>query len=269
VTRSRLTTVAAALLLAVVVAVELGALGLVRGAAVSADAAEAQLRATIAAEQPDLDEQEQDAQFERLQPELERLAADERPGVAIPSLALLDAQLLLTVALLTVALLVPDRLHGRLQGAVTLVGSIFVILAVVLVALATIALLALMVGLLSTPPFGTLAYVARFGFFDRGTAALVLTLLLTLKLAACGALVVAHPRVVENKGLVALAGTSLVLTIVVSFLHGLVPRVFVSLLDAVGAIVVAIVALVWAVVLLAGAVVSVVKVLRVDRALAR
>ena len=268
-TRSRLATIAAALLIAVVVAIEVGALGLVRGPAVSADAAEAQLRATIAAEQPDLDEQEQEAEFQRLRPELDRLAADERAGVAIPSLALLDAQLLFTVALMAVALLVPDRFHGRVQGVVTLVGSILVILAVVLVALATIALLALMVGLLSTPPFGTLAYVARFGFFDRGAASLVLTTLLALKLAACGALVVAHPRVVQNKGLVALAGTSFLLTIVVSFLHGLVPRLFVSLLDAVGAIVVAIVAFVWAIVLLVGALVSVVKVLRVDRALAR
>ena len=59
--------------------------------------------------------------------------------------------------------------------------------------------------------------------------------------------------------------TSLLANAVVSFLHGLVPIVLVSITDALGAIVVSVLALIWAVVLLVGALVSIVKVLRLTR----
>ena len=53
--------------------------------------------------------------------------------------------------------------------------------------------------------------------------------------------------------------TSLLANVIVSFLHGLVPSVLVSITDAIAAIIVAILALIWAIVLLVFSVVSIVK----------
>ena len=93
----------------------------------------------------------------------------------------------------------------------------------------------------------------------------MLGVILALKLAFGGLLVAAHQRFLQNKGLVLLFATSLVLQLVLSFLHGLVPHVVISIADALWAIVVAIVAVVWAVVFLIGAIVGVVNALRVAR----
>jgi hypothetical protein len=151
------------------------------------------------------------------------------PGMGIPYLALLDAMLLFTLVLMGASLIVPERVHGRVQGLATLIGSI----------------VALLTGI-------TLLMVA-FG------------LLMTLKLAAGICLVLAHPRFLQNKGLVLLLLTSLLANAVVAFLHGLVPIILVSITDAIGAIIVAVLALIWAVVLLVGALVSILKVLRLKR----
>src|SRR5690242_16770255 len=53
------------------------------------------------------------------------------PGYAIAYLALVDGALLFTVALMGAGLLIPERIHGRLQGAVTLVFSILLLLAAI------------------------------------------------------------------------------------------------------------------------------------------
>lgn len=187
------------------------------------------------------------------------------PGLGIPYLALLDALLLFTLALMGASLIVPERVHGRVQGMATLVGSIVALITGVGLLVAAIAKLLLMVALLTALPFGFIAYLAVYGFFNRGGAAATLGLLMTLKLAASVCLVLAHPRFLQNKGLVLLMLTSLLATAVVSFLHGFVPIILVSITDAIGAIIAAVLALIWAVVLLVGALVSIIKVLRLKR----
>jgi hypothetical protein len=187
------------------------------------------------------------------------------PGLGIPYLALLDGLLLLTLALMGASLLIPERVHGRVQGLVTLIGAIVALLAGLGMLFAAIALLFLMVGLFTAVPFGTLAYLAVWGFFNRGGASGTLGLLMVLKVVAAVCLVLAHQRFLQNKGLVLLVLTSLLANAIVSFLHGLVPIVLVSITDALGAIIVAILALIWAVVLLIGALVSILKVLRLKR----
>ncbi len=72
----------------------------------------------------------------------------------------------------------------------------------------------------------------------------------------------AHQRFLENKGLVILVILSLVLNVVIAFLHDLLPGFLTSITDAVAAIIVAIVGIIWSVLLLIGAVIAVLRVIR-------
>jgi hypothetical protein len=108
-------------------------------------------------------------------------------------------------------------------------------------------------------PFGTIAYLIIWGDFPRGTTTVLLSLVMFLKFVFAVFLLLAQPRFVQNKGLVALALTSMICNIVLSFLQGIVPIILVSISDAVGAIVFAVVAIVWAVVLLIGSVPGIIR----------
>src|SRR6266545_3555756 len=159
------------------------------------------------------------------------------PGRGIPYLALIDVIAFYTVALMGASLIVPKKLHGRLQGVLTLIGSIvLIIVSLILLIIAFIELL-IMVGLFFAFPFGTIAYLAIWGFFPRGDAAVILSLLMFLKLVFAGFLILAQPRFLQNKGLVALIVTSLVANIVVAFLHGFVPIILVSIVDDLAAVI--------------------------------
>jgi hypothetical protein len=188
------------------------------------------------------------------------------PGLGIPYLLLVDGLLLLTLGLMGASLLIPERVHGRVQGGITLVGGLVALVAGILMLTAAFTLAVLMVALLTATPFGTLAYLALWGSFRRGAAATTLGLLMTLKVAAGICLALAHPRFLQNKGLVLLFLTSVLATALLSVLHGWVPLPLVSITDAVGAIVIAVLGLVWALALLIGALFSLVRVLRSFRA---
>lgn len=189
----------------------------------------------------------------------------EPPGLAIRYMALVDVIPLFVVALMGAGMLLPHRLHGRLQGPVTLVGSIILIIVALVLLVLAIAAVITMVTLLLAFPFGTIAYLIIWGYFPRGDAAVILSLLMFLKLVFAGMLVAAQQRFIQNKGLVALVLTSLVCNLVVAFLHGLVPGFLVSILDAIGGIVFAVVAIIWAIVLLVGSIPAIVKSIRVSR----
>ena len=189
------------------------------------------------------------------------------PGLGIPYLALVDGLVLLTLGLMGASLLIPERVHGQVQGVLSLVGAIVALLSGLAMLFAAIGLLLLMVSLLTAVPFGTIAYLAIWGFFNRGGAAATLGLLMSLKVSAGICLALAHPRFIQNKGLVLIFLTSLLATAVISVLHGWVPLMLVSITDAIGAIVVAILGLIWAVVLLIGSLVSIFRVLKLKRAL--
>lgn len=187
---------------------------------------------------------------------------EEPPGRAIWSMAFVDGLVLYSVALMGIALLIPDRLHGRLQGIVTLILSILMILAAIIYLILILIELIVMVSLFMAPPFGTIAYLVVWGFFDRGDAATVLGLLLFLKLCFGGCLLLAHQRFLQQKGLMLLLLTSLVLNIVVAFLHGLVPIILVSITDRISALLILIVGIIWALVFLVGSIVAIVKALQ-------
>ncbi len=206
---------------------------------------------------------------------LEELSGEERralldqpkpPGLAIAYLALLDGVLLFSVGLMGASLLVPERVHGRLQGALTLVFALLILLGGIALVVAAIALLILMLSLLLAAPFGTLAYLALYGFFDRSGAAVVLGVVMALKLGFAVCLVLAHQRFLQNRGLVLLIVTSLIGNVVIGFLHGFVPGFLVSITDALAAIVVAVLALLWALFFLIGSIGAVFRAISSARA---
>jgi hypothetical protein len=181
------------------------------------------------------------------------------PGKGILSLAFLDGLVLYTTILIGLALIVPERIQGRVQGLATLIFSVLVLIADIVMILAALALLILMVTLLLAPIFGTIAYFAIYGSFHTDNARTALSLIMTLKLVFAVCLIVAHQRFLQNKGLVLLVLTSLLATFIVSFLLGFVPGFLAAITDDIGAIIVGILAAIWAIVFLVGSVVSVVK----------
>lgn len=183
-------------------------------------------------------------------------------GWGIPCLALIDGQLVFTALLMAAPLVLPERVTGRVQGIVTFVVALVLVIACFITGVAAFTLLTLLIGLLLATPFGPVAYAAMgYATFPTGTAATTLGLIMTAKLVGAGALVMAHQRFLENKGLVLLIGTSLLATVVVSFLHGFLPSFVVSIGDLIGALVVVILAGIWAVFGLIFGAIAVVKTL--------
>jgi hypothetical protein len=193
----------------------------------------------------------------------------EPPGRGIGYLALIDIIALYTTGLFCLSLVVPDRVQGRAQGVATLIGSIILIIVSLLLLITAFLELMVMVSLFLAPPFGTLAYLALWGFFPVGKASLVLGLLMFLKLAWAALLIAAQPRFLQNKGLVLLILTSLLCNVLLEFLHRVLPVILVSIVDSIGALIFAIIAIVWGVVLLAGSIPAIVKAVRVSAAVAK
>lgn len=189
-------------------------------------------------------------------------AGSSPPGRGIPYLALIDGILAYTILLATLPIVVPDHLQGKLQGLVTLILSILLLLGALALTLLALAALLLMVALFLAVPFGTIAYLAAFGEFDTGGAAAFITILMLLKIVFVVFLILAQQRFLQNKGLVILVVTSLVATIVVSFLQGLVPTQLVSITDALAAVIVGVIAIIWALVLLIGSIPAVLRAIK-------
>jgi hypothetical protein len=181
------------------------------------------------------------------------------PGYGITFMAFIDATLLVTVALVVLSLVIGRNLEGRIQGVITLIYSIVVIIVGIIGIFAVFQLLLFMIALLLSVPFGTIAYLALFGNFDRGGASVILSLVMLLKIAFVVFLVLAQQRFLQAKGLVVLIVLSLVANVIVSFLQGLPPGVLVSITDAIAAIILGIVGVIFAIVLLVFAVVAIVK----------
>ncbi len=188
------------------------------------------------------------------------------PGFGIRYLATLDALVLFSTAIISAPLLISARIVGRIQGIISFVVALLMLLGTMALIFVAINALMLMISLFMAAPFGTVIYLAKFANFDTGQAAATLAVIMSLKLAFAGFLLFAHPCFVQNKGLVLIVLSSFLATIIIGFLHGLVPRVLASITDDLGAIVVAILAAIWALIYLVGSIPAVIKALRVDRA---
>jgi hypothetical protein len=183
---------------------------------------------------------------------------DQPPGKAIAYMALVDGQLLFALILQALQVAKIQRLQGKVQGLIILIVGILIVLGSILLALLALGFLLIMVALFLAAPFGTVAYICKWGFFDESGAAALLSLIMLLKLCTVVMLVLAHQRFLQVKSLVLLMLTSLVCNIIIAFLHGLVPSVLVSITDMLGAIVLAILAIVWGIVMVIDGIVSVV-----------
>ncbi|MGR9045865.1 MAG: hypothetical protein ACU83N_11245 [Gammaproteobacteria bacterium] len=191
----------------------------------------------------------------------------ELPGFGIPYLTLIDGLLLYVVATMGIALIIPERIQGRIQGVITFIVSLIALFAAFGLLLAAFAALMAMISLLLAVPFGTAAYFAGFASFARGAAAVTLSGLMSLKLGFAVCLILAHQRFLENRGLVLLIMTSLLANVLVEFLHGFPPGFLVSIVDALAAVIIAVLALIWSLSFLIFSLPAIVKALRVDRAL--
>jgi hypothetical protein len=187
------------------------------------------------------------------------------PGMSVPSLALLDSIVLFTVALMGIALVLPSRLQGRVQGIATLLFSLLVIGLGLRVIFIAIGMLILMLALLLSIPFGSIIYLIIYGFFNRGGADIALGIIMLLKFGFSGSLVLAQQRFLQSKGLVLLVLTALLANVIVSVLLGIVPGFLASITDVIGAILIGIFSIIWAIVLLVGSIVSIIKIVRLDR----
>jgi hypothetical protein len=125
--------------------------------------------------------------------------------------------------------------------------------------------LMIMLALLMSVPFGTMLYMALFGDFPRTDAGHVLAAGMLLKLFFGGFLVAAQERYLQNKGLVFLILSSLLGTIIVQFLHNLVPGILVSITDAAAGFVVGIITFLWGAWFFLRSIPSIIKVLMVWR----
>ncbi len=182
-------------------------------------------------------------------------------GKAIPAMACLDGLLLFATTIMGIALIVPERVQSKVQGIVTLVFAILLILATIVIVFKDLAQLILMVSLLFAPIFGTIAYFVIWAHFGTGTAEQALSLIMLLKIVFAVCLVLAQQRFLKMKGFVLIIATSFLANLIIAFLYGLVPGFLASIADVIAALIICILAIVWAVVYLIGGVVSVVKVI--------
>jgi hypothetical protein len=189
------------------------------------------------------------------------------PGLGISYLAILDGLVLFTIMLIGAPLLISDRVQGRIQGIITLIVALLALLGAIAMIFIALGLLLLMVSLLLSIPFGTALYMVKYAAFAKTAAAITLSLIMSFKLGFVVFLILAHQRFLQNKGLVLIILTSFLATIILSFLHGIVPRFLVSITDDIGAIIIAILAAIWALFYLIGSIPAIIKALRVDKAL--
>jgi len=173
--------------------------------------------------------------------------ADSPPGNGIGYLALIDGYLLFSVVMLGLSFLLSQRAYGRVQGIVTLIVSFCWIILSFVMALGAFVLLMVMFGLFVSVPFGTIAYLAIWGFFPVGESAAVLGLLLLLKIVFLVLLVAAQQKFLKAVALMIHIATSFVLQLVLGIVHGWLPGVVVSLGDQLLALVFAVVALLGAI----------------------
>jgi polyferredoxin len=186
-----------------------------------------------------------------------------RPGIGVRALVFVDVVLIYTLAMVVINEIPPLRpIFGRIQGILTLILSLIGVIVDIIFIFVTLALLILMVSLLLAAPFGTLLYFATWGDFDTGAVRAVLSLVMALKLAGLGIMVVSNPRLLKDKGLVFAAACSLLVAFLLGFLVAFPPSFLAAITDAVGALIAGVVGLVWMLIFLIVSILAVIRAIR-------
>jgi hypothetical protein len=183
------------------------------------------------------------------------------PGLGILYLAILDGVLFFTILLTGSGMVLDQAVVANVQGCLSFIIALLSLIAGITAIFTTLFLVILMVSLLLAVPFGTIAYMILYGFFDRDGASVVLSLLMVLKIAFVVMLILSQQRFIERKGLMLLVGCSLLGNVVVSFLQGFPPSFLVSITDGIAAILVALCGSIWWLILLIGSIPAIIKVL--------
>lgn len=187
------------------------------------------------------------------------------PGLGIPYLALTNGLLLVILALMVLPLVIGARWTPLIGGIVSLLGGLVAVIAGIVMAIVAFVALTVMVSLFLAAPFGTLAYLAIFGFFDIWASGAALGLIMFFQLAAIVFLLVAQQSMLGNKRLVFFLLLAVLLTLLTMILHSIVPIILVSITDAIAALIIAIVGAVWGLLMLIGGIISLVKQLQLGR----
>lgn len=191
--------------------------------------------------------------------------AQDPPGLGIPYLALTNGLLLVILSLMVLPLVIGARWTPLVGGIVSFLGGLGALIAGIVMAIVAFVALTVMVSLLLAVPFGTLAYLAIFGFFDVWASGAALALVMLLQFAAIVFLLVAQQSMLGNKRLVFFLLLSVLLTLLMMVLHSIVPLILVSITDALGALIVAIVGAIWGLLMLIGGIISLVKQIQLGR----
>ncbi len=185
------------------------------------------------------------------------------PGIGIKTLGIINLLLAYVLILMLLDNLpVWRKVAPRLQGIVTLIGTLVGLIASILIIIAALSLLLTMVAMLFAFPFGTIAYMALWGHFDTDASRTVLAIVMLLQVGGTVAILIVNPSLLKNVWLVLLVGSSLLLTVILGFLHAFPPSPLVSIADAIGAIIAGIFAAIWMIVFLIGALFAIVRALR-------
>jgi hypothetical protein len=180
-------------------------------------------------------------------------------GLGVPTLAFVDGVLLFMAGFMALALVVRESIIGRIQGIATFIFSLILLIAVIVVIFAALGKLLLMVGLLLSVPFGTIAYFAIYASFPRAPMLAMLSTIMLFKVGFIVLLLMAQQRFLQNRALMLLVVTSFVCNVIVSLLLGIVPGFLASITDALAAIIVGIIGAIWLLFLLIGSIPAIIK----------
>ncbi len=181
------------------------------------------------------------------------------PGLGIKYLALPAGLLLVVMVQISLPMLIGHRATGTIQGVISIVAGLVGLIVGIIIAIIAFVMLLLRVSLFLAVPFGTMAYLAIYGFFPVGKAATILTLVMIGLIVTTVLLVLAQQRFLQNKSLVLLIATCLLLAFVTMFLQGFVPGILANITDALAALITAIVGIIWALVMLIGGIVAAIR----------
>jgi hypothetical protein len=174
--------------------------------------------------------------------------------LALPAHALIDGLLLVCVSAVAVPRLLPGRDIGRRARFGSFLASLAILLAGIWVVVVGVARLRFRVALYLSPPVGTLSYLLLYRSFPQSGSLVALSLLMALKVAACVTLFQAFPRTASQRGIAALAVTSLAVTVVTAFCYALAPPSLAGITDALAAALAALAAVLWAGIIVSGSV---------------
>lgn len=190
------------------------------------------------------------------------IQSEDVSGKAISYLALFDGLLVWTLSMMGLSQLIDQSVHGRIQGILSVIFSIVLLVVSSFALLKVFAFLTGLIMLLLAAPFGTIAYMVGYASFPVAKAATTLSLIMSLKLGCLGLLLSSHPSFMKNKFILSFIGISIGLTFLTTFLHTFPPSFLVSIVDAIGSLVTAVVALIMALIILIGSIPGVLKAIR-------